>query len=100
MAAMPLGFGSHSHERICVSTDHQPITQLRIPGPTPIPERVREASSRQMINHRGAEFAALLTEIIEGLQYVLHTSNEVLIFPSSGTGGLEAAVVNMLSPGE
>jgi len=83
-----------------VSSPDFPAKQLRIPGPTPIPERVRVVSSRQMINHRSLEFTELLTEIVEGLQYVLHTSNDVLLFPSSGTGGLEAAAVNMLSPGE
>ncbi|HZT97667.1 MAG TPA: alanine--glyoxylate aminotransferase family protein [Chloroflexota bacterium] len=77
-----------------------PGKQLRIPGPTPIPERVLEVSKRQMINHRSPEFSRLLTEILEGLQYVLQTKNDVLVFPASGTGGLEAAVVNTLSPGE
>jgi aspartate aminotransferase-like enzyme len=53
-----------------------------------------------MINHRGPEFAALLCDIEEGLRWALRTSNDVLIYPCSGTGGLEAAVVNLLSPGE
>jgi aspartate aminotransferase-like enzyme len=53
-----------------------------------------------MINHRGPEFAALLRDIEEGLRWALRTENEVLIYPCSGTGGLEAAVVNLLSPGE
>ena len=83
-----------------MSSERKPVTQLRIPGPTPIPDRVLQVSSAQMINHRGTEFAELLTEIVTNLQYVLHTANEVLLFPSSGTGGLEAAVVNLLSPGE
>ena len=74
--------------------------QLRVPGPTPLPERVVRAASRPMINHRGPEFAALLRDIEEGLRWALHTDNDVLIFPCSGTGGLEAAVVNTLSPGE
>jgi aspartate aminotransferase-like enzyme len=74
--------------------------QLRVPGPTPLPERVVRAASRPMINHRGPEFAALLRDIEEGLRWALRTENDVLIFPCSGTGGLEAAVVNLLSPGE
>jgi aspartate aminotransferase-like enzyme len=74
--------------------------QLRVPGPTPLPERVVRAASRPMINHRGPEFAALLRDVEEGLRWALHTDNDVLIYPCSGTGGLEAAVVNLLSPGE
>jgi aspartate aminotransferase-like enzyme len=74
--------------------------QLRVPGPTPLPERVIRAASRQMINHRGPEFAALLDEISTSMRWALRTENDVLIFPCSGTGGLEAAVVNVLSPGE
>jgi aspartate aminotransferase-like enzyme len=74
--------------------------QLRVPGPTPLPERVVRAASRPMINHRGPEFAALLRDVEEGLRWALRTTNDVLIYPCSGTGGLEAAVVNLLSPGE
>jgi len=58
------------------------------------------AMSRPMINHRGPEFAALFKELVEGLQWALRTRNDVLLFPASGTGGLEAAVVNLLSPDE
>ncbi|MEO8898308.1 MAG: alanine--glyoxylate aminotransferase family protein [Candidatus Dormibacter sp.] len=74
--------------------------QLRVPGPTPLPDRVIRSASRQMINHRGPEFAALLRDVEEGLRWALRTSNDVLIYPCSGTGGLEAAAVNLLSPGE
>jgi len=74
--------------------------QLRVPGPTPLPERVVRAQSRPMINHRGPEFAALMEDVTQGLQWALRTGNDVLLFPASGTGGLEAAVVNTLSPGE
>ena len=74
--------------------------QLRVPGPTPLPERVIRAASRPMINHRGPEFVELLGEITTGMQSVLRTRNDVLLFPASGSGGLEAAVVNMVSPGE
>ncbi|TMF16377.1 MAG: alanine--glyoxylate aminotransferase family protein [Chloroflexi bacterium] len=74
--------------------------QLRVPGPTPLPARVVRAASQPMINHRGPEFAALLEDVVSGLRWALRTANDVLLFPASGTGGLEAAVVNVLSPGE
>ncbi len=74
--------------------------QLRIPGPTPLPQRVVRAQSRPMINHRGPEFVEMFAEIISGLKRSLRTENDVLLFPASGTGGLEAAVANLLSPGE
>ncbi len=73
---------------------------LRIPGPTPLPPQVVDALQRAMINHRGAEFAALTKRITARLQQIFETSNDILIFPASGTGGLEAAVVNVLSPGD
>lgn len=73
---------------------------LRIPGPTPLPDRVRDAGSWQMLNHRGPEFKALFGRVSSKLQTAFETSNEVLITGSSGTGGLEAAVVNHLSPGD
>ena len=73
---------------------------LRIPGPTTLPPAVRKALSEQMINHRGPEFAALLGEITEGTQRVFATQHDVLFFPASGTGGLEAAIVNQFSPGD
>ena len=74
--------------------------QLRVPGPTPLPERVVRSASRPMVNHRGPEFAALLGDVVSGLRWALRTENDVLVFPASGTGGLEAVVVNVLSPGE
>ncbi|HKR99124.1 MAG TPA: alanine--glyoxylate aminotransferase family protein, partial [Candidatus Dormibacteraeota bacterium] len=73
--------------------------QLRVPGPTPLPARVVRAASRPMINHRGPEFAALLDDLVSGFRWALRTHNDVLLFPSSGTGGLEAGVVNLLDPG-
>ncbi len=73
---------------------------LRVPGPTPVPPPVREALSHQMMNHRGAEFEAIMAEVHAGLQVFYATNNPVLTFPASGTGGLEAAVVNVLSPGD
>lgn len=74
--------------------------QLRIPGPTPLPDEVLEAMNRGMISHRGAEFRALMLEVTERLKYAFQTSNDVLIFPAAGTGGLEAAIANLFSPGD
>lgn len=73
---------------------------LRIPGPVPMPETVRAALAHQMINHRGAEFKALLGQVRARLAHVFATQNEILCFSCSGTGGLEAAVVNLFSPGD
>ena len=75
-------------------------TNLRIPGPTPLPDQVREASSRQMVNHRGPEFKELITRVTGRLQTAFKTRNDLLILTCSGTGALEAAVVNFLSPGD
>ena len=74
--------------------------QLRIPGPTPVPDRVERAMAAPMINHRGPEFKALLPELENGLKWAFQTKNDMLIFPASGTGGLESAVANLVSPGE
>ena len=75
-------------------------SQLRIPGPTPVPDRVNRAMAAPMINHRGPEFKALLPELESGLKWAFQTKNDMLIFPASGTGGLESAVANLVSPGE
>jgi aspartate aminotransferase-like enzyme len=73
---------------------------LRIPGPTGLPPSVREAGARQMINHRGPEFAAMLGRILDGMKPFFGTSNDVAVLTCAGSGGLEAAVVNTLSPGD
>jgi aspartate aminotransferase-like enzyme len=73
---------------------------LRIPGPTPCPPEVLQAMSGPMINHRGPEFAAMLKRVTERLKVGFQTQNDLLILTSSGTGALEAAVVNTLSPGD
>lgn len=73
---------------------------LRIPGPTSLPPSVREAGGRQMINHRGPEFAAMLGRIQAGMKPYFGTESDIAIVSSAGTGGLEAAVVNVLSPGD
>ena len=73
---------------------------LRTPGPTPIPEDIYEAMSDHMINHRGPEFFELITECTEKLKQVFMTENDLFILTSSGTGALEASIVNTLSPGD
>ncbi len=73
---------------------------LRIPGPTPCPPEVLQAAAGQMLNHRGPEFGAILRRVTDGLNWVFGTSRDVLSITTSGTGGLEAAVVNTLSPGD
>jgi aspartate aminotransferase-like enzyme len=73
---------------------------LRIPGPTALPPSVREAGARQMINHRGPEFAAMLERILTGMKPYFGTTSDVAMISTAGTGGLEAAVVNTLSPGD
>lgn len=73
---------------------------LLLPGPTPIPDRVLKAMSKPMINHRGPEFKDILFEVTEGVKKLYKTKNNVLIYPSSGTGVMEASVVNFLSPGD
>jgi aspartate aminotransferase-like enzyme len=73
---------------------------LRIPGPTALPPTVREAGARQMINHRGPEFAAMLGRILTGVKPYFGTTSDVAMITTAGTGGLEAAVVNTLSPGD
>lgn len=74
--------------------------QLRIPGPTPCPEEVLQAQTRQMINHRGKEFQDLIVKLTRQLKGVFQTENDLLVLTGSGTGGLEAAIVNTLSPGD
>jgi aspartate aminotransferase-like enzyme len=77
-----------------------PPQNLRIPGPTPLPEPVLEAGSQQMINHRGPEFLELLGRVSTGMQPYFGTQQDVLVLTASGTGGLEAAIVSFLSPGD
>lgn len=77
-----------------------PIQNLRIPGPTPVPERILAEMARPMINHRGPEFAAILRRVTARLQYFFQTRAPILTFPASGTGGQEASIANLFSPGE
>jgi len=73
---------------------------LMIPGPTPVPASILLAGARPMVNHRGPEFKAALDECTQGLKRVFQTKGEAFILTASGTGGLEAAIVNFLSPGD
>ena len=74
---------------------------LQIPGPTLVPERIVRAMSQSIIDHRGPKFAALVGEILAGLRTVFQTERgQAILYPGSGTGGWEAAVVNTLSPGD
>ena len=74
------------------------MTELRIPGPTPCPDEVLKTMGRQMINHRGPEFTRILDDVTTKLKQLFQTKNDVFLLTGSGTGGLEAAVVNTLSP--
>ena len=73
---------------------------LQIPGPSAVPERVLRAISMPVIDHRGPEFAELAKSVLAGIQRIFRTEHPVLIFPGSGTGAWESAVVNLLSPGD
>jgi alanine-glyoxylate transaminase/serine-glyoxylate transaminase/serine-pyruvate transaminase len=73
---------------------------LQIPGPTNVPDRVLRAMARPVIDHRGPEFARLTRGILERLPEIFGTAAPVVLFPSSGTGAWEAALVNTLSPGD
>ena len=76
------------------------MEQLRIPGPTPCPNEVLQAMSRQMINHRGPQFGQILADVTAKLKQLFQTKGDVFLLTGSGTGGLEAAIVNTLSPGD
>jgi len=73
---------------------------LQIPGPTNVPDRILRAIDHPTIDHRGPEFAVLAKAVIAGMKKVFRTESDVVIYPSSGTGAWEAALVNTLSPGD
>ncbi len=73
---------------------------LQIPGPTNVPDRVLRAMDRPTIDHRGAEFQQLGFDVLAGIQDIFQTQHPVVIYPASGTGAWEAALVNTLSPGD
>ncbi|MBK0393871.1 pyridoxal-phosphate-dependent aminotransferase family protein [Ramlibacter algicola] len=73
---------------------------LSIPGPSPVPDRILRAMSLPTIDHRGPEFAVLGKRVLSGIQQVFRTRQPVVIYPGSGTGAWEAALCNVLSPGD
>ncbi|MEM0989364.1 MAG: aminotransferase class V-fold PLP-dependent enzyme [Pseudomonadota bacterium] len=73
---------------------------LQIPGPSAVPERILNAINRQVIDHRGPDFAPLGRKCLEGMKRIFQTEGEVVIYPASGTGAWEAALVNTMSPGD
>ena len=85
-----------------ISLDSHPSGRhfLQIPGPSPVPDRILRAISLPTIDHRGPEFAALGKKVLSGMQTVFRTRHPVVIYPSSGTGAWEAALMNVCSPGD
>ena len=76
------------------------MENLRVPGPTPCPDDVLQAMTKQMIYHRGPEFAQILNGVTANLKQLFQTKGDVFVLTCSGTGSLEAAIVNTLSPGD
>ncbi len=74
--------------------------QLFSPGPTPVPERVLLAMAQPLVHHRDPAYEEIFAEVREGLKYIFQTEQDVLVLASSGTGAMEAAIVNTLSPGD
>jgi len=81
-------------------TEHQGRHFLQIPGPSPVPDRVLRAMDMPVIDHRSTQFADLAKAVFAGCQKIFKTAGDIIIFPSSGTGAWEAAIVNTLSPGD
>ena len=73
---------------------------LQIPGPTNVPDRILRAIEQATIDHRGPAFASMTRDILERLKPIFKTAGPVVVFPASGTGAWEAALVNALSPGD
>lgn len=73
---------------------------LQIPGPTPVPERILAAMSRQILDHRGLEFGQLGRRVLSGIKGLFKTQSHVIIYPASGSGAWEASLTNTLSPGD
>lgn len=76
------------------------MKQLRVPGPTPCPPSVLQALGQQMIDHRGPQFAQLFNHVTQRLKECFLTQGDVFLLTASGTGGMETAIVNTLSPGD
>lgn len=82
------------------TTRHPGRHFLQIPGPTPVPERIIQAMARTIIDHRSQAFADLSLRVLSGIKTIFKTKQPVILFPSSGTGAWEAALVNTLSSGD
>ena len=65
------------------------MKQLRIPGPTPLPDEILKVMSRQMINHRGTEFGQIMNDVTANFKQLFQTKNDVFLLTGSGTGGME-----------
>jgi alanine-glyoxylate transaminase / serine-glyoxylate transaminase / serine-pyruvate transaminase len=91
---------SFTHEGVGSVPMHTGRHFLQIPGPTNVPDRVLRAMAAPTIDHRGPEFAALTLRLLDAVKPVFGTAGPVVIYPASGTGGWEAALVNTLSPGD
>ena len=73
---------------------------LMIPGPTPVPEQVLHALAKHPIGHRSGDFSQIMAEVTENLKWLHQTQNDVLVLTVSGTGAMEAGIINFLSPGD
>ena len=73
---------------------------LMIPGPTPVPEKVLLAMAKHPIGHRSGEFSKIIAELTTNLKWLHQTQNDVLMLTASGTGAMEAGIINFLSPGD
>src|SRR5512136_1847262 len=73
---------------------------LMTPGPTPVPEDIRTEMAKPIIHHRTKEYQAIFKDVTDGLKKIFKTSNDVFTFTSSGTGAMEASIVNVCSPGD
>ncbi len=73
---------------------------LQIPGPTPVPDRILRAMDMPVIDHRGPDFGKLGRRVLDGIKTIFRCAGPVVIYPASGTGAWEAALMNTLSPGD
>jgi aspartate aminotransferase-like enzyme len=83
-----------------VASSASPNYRLRLPGPTAVPERVRAATALPILSHRGPEFRVILDEVVTHMRGIIGTTQDVFLFGASGTGGMEAALINVLSAGD
>ena len=100
MAARPNAAIHSSTSPPTIRREEMSDLNLRIPGPVPLPEDVLKVGGRQMINHRGPEFADIINRMTTNFKTVLGTQGRAYFLTASGTGSMEAAIVNTLSPGD